>query len=259
MFQVEGGRSVPVEPLQPARNAFGPETSSVVADHLDALLGEQLLPLRAREAGADEPHLLAVDAAGQPVVVEVVAVLDREACLRALRYAGQAARLSTFDLAQAYQGGPDRFAAHLAAFRQTVPASALLSPSTVGAGARLLLVCSEIAPDVEDVIEFLLQPGWQVELLQVGIIEGADGRRIVDVSPVTRTPPPRRNLEPTALRLVRNPPSGSQQRVDAQPDARGQYLARTVGTGSWSALTPPHGTAQPKVPSVVAPSFAVPA
>ncbi|MBO1752997.1 hypothetical protein J4G33_14385 [Actinotalea sp. BY-33] len=273
MFEVEGGRSTPVQPLQPARTSFGTETSSVVADHLDSLLGEQLLPLRARRAGRDEPHLLAVDAAGQPVVVEVVAVLDEAACIRALRYAGRAARLSTQDLAQAYRGGPDRFAAHLASFRETVPVTSLLSPS-VRSGSRLLLVCSEVDHGAEDALEFLLQPGWQVEVLQVGVIEGADGRRIVDVSPVVRTPPPRRAMEPTALHVVRDDervgvPSASAPRTWPVPrvptpdpeQARGRADTPVWDSTSrsWDTSTPSRGTAalQPRVPTVVAPPFAV--
>src|SRR5690606_33095303 len=152
MFQVEGTRSVPVHPMQPARNAFGTEASSVVADHLDALLGEHLLPLHIRQGEQDDPYLLAVDAAGQPVVVEVVPVLDEETVLRALRYAGRAARLSTQDLARIYRGGQDHFTAHLAAFRETVPVTSLLS-TTVRSGSRLLLVCSEIAEGMDDVVE----------------------------------------------------------------------------------------------------------
>lgn len=212
MFEVEAGRSTAVQPHQPAVGAFRSDTTSMVADHLDSLLGEQLLPLRTRQGDADEPYLLAVDAAGQPVVVEVVAVLDEAACIRSMRHAGRAARLSTQDLARAYRGGPEKYAEHLAAFRETVPVTALLSPSVRG-GARLLLVCSDVAESAADVVEFMLQPGWQIEILQVGVLHDALGRRIVDVSPVVRTPPPRRAMEPDGgqadasepgpLRLVR--------------------------------------------------------
>src|SRR5665647_3153060 len=151
----------------------GPATPSMVVDQLDALLGEHLMPLRVRSAGADEPHLLAVDASGQPVVVEIVALLDEEAAIRALRHAGRAARMSTRDLAQAYSGGADRYASHLAAFRLTVPSTALLSTFVRG-GARLLLVCSHISAGMEDVLEFLLQPGWQVDVLRAEVVTEPD-------------------------------------------------------------------------------------
>lgn len=175
----------------------------MLADHLDTLLGEHLLPLRIRQGDADEPYLLAVDASGQPVVVEVVALLDEVAVMRALRHAGRAAGMSTQDLAAAYSGGAHNFARHLAAFRETVPATALLSTSVRG-GSRLLLVCSELDEGMDDVVDFLLQPGAQIEVLRVGVIAGADGARLIDVSPLTRTSPARRAMEPTPLRLVRS-------------------------------------------------------
>jgi hypothetical protein len=171
----------------------------MVVDQLDALLGEHLMPLRARRPGADEPHLLAVDASGQPVVVEIVAVLDDEAAIRALRHAGHAAKMSTRDLAQAYTGGADRFATHLAAFRLTVPSTALLSTFVRG-GARLLLVCSHISPGMDDVLEFLLQPGWQVDVLHAQVVVEPDGNRVVELSPVSRSTPPQRAVDPLERR-----------------------------------------------------------
>lgn len=177
----------------PAGHA-GPATPSMVADQLDALLGEHLMPLRVRNGGADEPHLLAVDASGEPVVVEIVALLDEEAIIRALRHTGRAARMSTGDLAAAYGGGPERYAAHLAAFRLTVPSTALLS-TIVRGGARLLLVCSHIAPGMAEVLEFLLQPGWQVDVLRAEVVAQDDGSRFVELSPVERSTPPERSVE----------------------------------------------------------------
>ena len=158
------------------------------ADQLDTLLGEHLMPLRIRANGADEPYLLAVDASGQPVVVEVVGLLDADAVLRALRHAGRASQMSTKDLADAYSGGADRFASHLAAYRLTVPASSLLSTFVRG-GARLLLVCTHMDPGVRDIVDFLLQPGWQVDVLQVRA-QVVDGQRVMDVSPILKTPEP---------------------------------------------------------------------
>lgn len=179
----------------PATQAYAAPPQPMVADQLDALLGEHLMPLRARTPGKDEPYLLAVDASGQPVVVEVMAVLDEDSVLQALRHAGRAARMSTRDLAEAYRGGADRFGSHLAAFRLTVPATALLSTFVRG-GARLLLVCSHVAPGVADVLEFLLQPGWQVDVLHAQVVTEPDGQRVVELSPVARPTPPRREFDP---------------------------------------------------------------
>lgn len=245
MFQVEGTRSVAVHPLEPATSAFTRAASGVLADNLDTLLGERLLPIRLRNGDEDEPYLLAVDAAGQPVVVEIVPVLDEVAVIRGLRFAGRAAGMSAQDFAAVYRGGPTRFAAHLAAFRETVPATTLL-PTTVRSGARLLLVCSAIAEGVQEIVEFLLQPGWQVDILQVGVVPGADGARIVDVHPLTRTPPPRRAMEPTSsLRIVRHGDGTSTHTTTSHtsvPHTTGPHATGPYTTGSYA--TGPHGPAQ---------------
>jgi hypothetical protein len=178
-----GSRQVPLPPEVTSRH-----TRADVGDQLDALLAEHLLPVRTRRPGQDEPHLLAVDASGRPVVVEVVGRLDEAACLRALGHAGRAAKMSTDQLAEVYSGGAQSFGPHLEAFRRTVSPSSLLRPST-GGGARLLVVCTEIAPDVDDVLEFLIQPGHHVEVLRVRVTADPAGGRLVDVVPVDRSVP----------------------------------------------------------------------
>lgn len=259
MIEVDGGRSVAIHPPNAAPTGFGQHASRVVADNLDELLGEQLLPLRARSGDEDEPHLLAVDASGQPVVVEIVGRLDRPAIMRALTYAGRAAQMSTQDLARAYRGGEERFSAHLEAFRETVPATALLSTS-VRPGSRLLLVCAEIADDVEDALEFLLQPGWQVQLLQVGVVRSPDGQRIVDVLPLTRRAPARRAMEPT-LRLVRSHQHGSGVPSAASADTVTWTASHPVapsygsyGSDSYGSWDSPGGAAWTSSHAVVTPS-----
>lgn len=257
-----------------------PRTSeAMIADQLDALLGEHLMPLRARTPGTDEPYLLAVDASGQPVVVEVVAVLDEPAVLAALRHAGRAARMSTRDLAQAYQGGPERFASHLAAFRLTVPTTALLSTFVRG-GARLLLVCSHVSPGAADVLEFMLQPGWHVDVLRAQVVTDPDGRRVVELSPVARPMPPEREVElpdwgrpersadpmfdPTPL--FRATPRPRLDRPGAQPwrdmlrDAPQADPWAARGAEGWQAsegrpapVVPPLAQVGPGVPAVVSP------
>ena len=265
MSQVDAGRSVPVQPLQPAPTQIRSEASRVVAEHLDALLSEHLLPVRTRDGDEDEPYLLAVDAAGQPVVVEVVPVLDQEALLRALRHTGRAARLSTEDLARAYRSGPARFTADLADFRRTVPATSLLSTSVHG-GARLLLVCATVAAGMRDVVEFLLQPGWQVEVLQVGVTVGLDGDRLVDVSQLTRTAPARTALEPTLVQRERPAPPQPRPVGSSQEGGWVRYTTPPAGVPAAAPgaarLDPPREHDVPvepprRIPTVVPPPFAV--
>ena len=156
--------------------------------NLDALLGDHVLPLRFSPGTGDEPYLLAVDASGHPVVVEAAAVLDEATILRGLRFAGRAARMSTEELARTYPGGPQRYLAHLAAFRLTVPVARLLS-THVREGARLILACTAIAPEAAGAIDFLLQH-VQVEVLRLRS-RAVGGVTEVVAESIARTPPRR--------------------------------------------------------------------
>lgn len=175
LFAVSGGRPDGAHPVRPAEAAYG---ATVVDEHLGALLGEHLLPVAVRVAGADEPYLLAVDAFGRPVVVEVVGLLDGAALLRALAFLGRAARLSLRDLGARYRGGAQRFSADLATFREAVPAARLVPDRH---GARLLLVCGQVHEGLRDAVEALTDRG--VDVLRVGLVDGPGGQ-MIDVSPV---------------------------------------------------------------------------
>src|SRR5450830_1061769 len=211
IFELDEGRPVLVQPMQPAPGSFAADSSALVAEHLTSLLGEQLFPVRLRHGDAPGPHLLALDTTGRPVVIDVVQILDGESLVRALQHAGNAARLSRADLLRTYEGGADRFDADFRDFRDEAPLSAAQTGPLPG--ARLLLVCAEVDPQVMDAVAFLREPGRQVEVLQIGVVRGVDGRRYVDVSPIVLRQPARRAVEPASPRLVR------------QRDAPGDHLA----------------------------------
>ena len=246
IFELDSGRPSLVEPMRPAAGTFDTDSTALVAEHLVSLLGEPLFPVATRPGTSDAPHMLAVDAAGQPVVVEVVQVLDMPGLTRALRYAGAAARMSSVDLARAYGAGPEQFAADLVAFRESVPVARAHAAARHG-GARLVLVCSEVTENLVDAVEFLRQPGRQVEVLQLGVVRGADGRRYAEVSPLVPSRPARRPVEPSVLRVL--PATGAQPVVPG--GAGGPSSERVVG-----ALAP-NGTFPYVLPVPVGPVPAV--
>jgi hypothetical protein len=193
IFELDDGRGTLVQPMRPSADSFEVDSTALVDDHVSALLGEQVLPVR-RGGDGTGPHLLALDAAAGPVVVEVVQLLDPDALVRALRHAGGAARLSRSDLARMYHGGPEAFEADLAVFRDRAPF--VRSTSGAPGGVRLVLVCSEVEDGLTDVLDFVASNA-QVEVLRLGVAEGPGGRRYVDVSPLPRTQSrERRPVEP---------------------------------------------------------------
>ncbi len=197
IFELDAGRPVLVQPMQPAAGAFEAETQALVVDHLSALLNEHVFPVVRSHGAPGEPQVLALDAHGQPVVAEVVRVLDGESLVRALQHAGATSRLSTDDLARAYTGGAHAFADDLVAFRESLPIAVRNAPSR-SAGARVVVFCAEVAESVQDAVEFLRQSGRQVEVLVVGVVRGHDGRRLLDVSPLGAPALLRRPTEPAS-------------------------------------------------------------
>ncbi|MFB7799992.1 hypothetical protein [Isoptericola sp. NPDC056134] len=187
LFEVDAQRPLLVQSdRSPAASAQGVGTTAhrVVDSHIDGLLGEQIFPV-SPGVGPDEPHLLALDATGSPVVVELVADLDRAALTRALDHAGAAGRLTRGALAERYHGGPSAFHRDVAAFYDSVP----ITRSQPGrSSARLIVICQEASEEILNAVDFLRQPTMPVEVLKMGVVHSADGRRFVDVSPLVIHP-----------------------------------------------------------------------
>lgn len=180
LFEVEGERPHLVRTPRPG---VGSGAHRVVESHIDGLLGEQIFPV-APGAGPDEPHLLALDATGAPVVVELVAELDEAALARALDHAGAAGRMTRGQLAARYHGGAQAFQRDVAEFYDSVP----MTRTQPRGGARLIVICQEARQDVLNAIDFLRQPAMPVEVLRMAMLHGADGRRFIDVSPLVIHP-----------------------------------------------------------------------
>lgn len=193
IFELDDGHSTLVQPMRPSAESFEDDTAALIGEHAAALIGESVLPIR--EGGSGGPRLLALDASAQPVVVEVVQLLDAQALVRALQHAGAASRMSRSDMARAYRGGRDAFEPDLAVFRDRAP----LVHTERRDGVRLVLMCAEVADGVRDAVEFIAS-GVRVQVMRLGVTEGPGGRRYLDVSPVHATAPEgRRPVEPASV------------------------------------------------------------
>ncbi|WP_402468305.1 restriction system modified-DNA reader domain-containing protein [Isoptericola aurantiacus] len=187
LFEVDASRPLLVQSGRSAgavEPGLGTTAHRVVDSHIDGLLGEQIFPV-AQGAGPDEPHLLALDATGSPVVVELVAELDKAALTKALDHAGWAGRLTRGDLAGRYHGGANAFQRDIADFYDSVP----ITRSQPGrSSARLIVICQEAGEEILNAVDFLRQPTMPVEVLKMGVMHTQDGRRFVDVSPLVIHP-----------------------------------------------------------------------
>lgn len=256
IFELDEGRPRLVQPMQPLTGSFAQECASLLTHHLAAIAGEPLFAVRSRTGTpdhADLPELLALDATGRAVVVDVVQVVDDDAVISALRHAGAASRMTTTDLARAYHPDPSRFAVDFAAFREQ---AAFGTQTNRREGVRLILLCSEVAAEAGDTLGFLRGPGRHVDVLQVGVVRGVDDRRLLDVSPLATHEGARRSVEPTALRLVRSsegfvaspgPSTNAPYEPRVAPGTPGG--SRKPASGELRAVTPPPEAPGPPAPT----------
>ena len=153
IFELDEGRPRLVQPMQPLAGSFAQEAAALLTapprrDRRGAPV-RGALPDRRRRTTRTCPTLLALDATGRSVVIDVGQVLDDDAIVSALRHAGAAARMTTTDLARAYHPDPSRFAVDFAAFREQ---AAYGAQSTRREGVRLILLCSEVAAEAGDTL-----------------------------------------------------------------------------------------------------------
>ena len=252
IFELDDGRTRPVQPLQPRAGTFVAEVRALLADQLGAVIGEALFPVRPRASlpeHADAPELLALDGGGRPVVIEATQVLDDDALIAALRHTGIAGPVTGTDLARAYHPEPTRFANDFATFRARAP---FATTSARRDGARLILLCAEVAPEAVDTLAALCGLGSNVTVLQVGVIRGADDRRWLEVAPLAPHEPERRSVEPTGLRLVPAPVPAAAPVAAAVPAPIAAPARVPVSRRDARAGGPPLPPAPPPV-AVVAP------
>jgi len=249
IFELDEGRPRLVQPMQPLTGSFAQECASLLTHHLAAIAGEPLFAVRSRTVTpdhADLPELLALDATGRSVVIDVVQVVDDDAVITALRHAGAASRMTTTDLARAYHPDPSRFAVDFAAFREQ---AAFGTQTNRREGVRLILLCSEVAAEAGDTLGFLRGPGRHVDVLQVGVVRGVDDRRLLDVSPLATHEGARRSVEPTALRLVRSSEGFATGNVPYEPRVAPGAGSRKPPSGELRAVTPPPAAPGPPAPT----------
>ncbi|MFE5294499.1 hypothetical protein ACFQ8T_20145 [Isoptericola sp. NPDC056618] len=261
LFEVDAQRPLLVQSdRSPTASAQGVGTTAhrVVDSHIDGLLGEQIFPV-SPGVGPDEPHLLALDATGSPVVVELVADLDRAALTRALDHAGAAGRLTRGALAERYHGGPAAFHRDVSAFYDSVP----ITRSQPGrSSARLIVICQEASEEILNAVDFLRQPTMPVEVLKMGVVHSADGRRFVDVSPLVIHPasaPSAPSLSAPApaapTDTVAAPgddtasPTGGTARVDPETFAEGVAVGLALGGKNPATVQAPRERAESAPPS----------
>lgn len=252
LFDFRGAaRAHPVTPTLPDDASFAAAVRAVVTEHLPALLGEPLLTVAERPRSTAD--LLALDAAGLPVVVQVTPRLTAAGLLEALDTAGRAAGLTRADLAAKHPDGPDRFYAALRAFFDSVPVTRP-GPSAPGT-VRLVIVCADVEDSLLHALAFLRSGAARVEVLHVGMLAGRGGQRLVDVSPLQpEQAAARRAVESVLTGAITTVPLAAPG-VPGQPrPAFGATAPPVAATTTPATTTPVTTTPATSTPSTTAPA-----
>ncbi|MDO5726667.1 MAG: hypothetical protein Q4Q03_01935 [Bowdeniella nasicola] len=173
LYEFDDGHLIPARFGQPTTTGLSREHLQAVRSHVLELVGRPLFPVLWEEG--DDGRLLALDAAGATVTVEVLRELNAQTLVAALTRAGHSAALGWLDLAARYPSGEQAFRRDWNQFRQALP-------PRIAPGARIVLVASVITEDLRPALEMLAGSG--VEAHQLQLRDFGDGRQLLDIVPV---------------------------------------------------------------------------
>lgn len=177
VFELDQQTLVPIRRQAIDSGVYEVEIEQLLWDNLEEITGENLfrvsrqpqLPLGGR------PDIVALDATGRVVVIEVKRDVDRHQLAQALEYAGWARNTSLDELAGMFHGGSAGFWAEWQEFTATP------TPVLVQRDPRLYLIARTIHQRTNQALEFLLQNGLPVQVLKIAFYLDEGDRRFLDV------------------------------------------------------------------------------
>lgn len=175
-FQLEDSSLVPFRRQAIASGVYEDEIEGLLWDNLEELTGENLFRVaRQPVLPLGRPDVIALDLLGRIVVIEVKRDVDRNQLAQALEYAGWALGAGLDELARKYHGGEASFWDDWKEFTGTD------TPTLVHRKPQLVLVARSFEPKTAKALEFLVENGLPVKLLQVAFYADDDGNRFLNV------------------------------------------------------------------------------
>ncbi len=167
----------PFRRLNSGVDVYESEIERLFWENLEAFSGEPLFAVarQARLRGGGIPDILALDAQGRVVLVEIKRDVDRGQLAQCLEYAGWARTTSLDELAGLYTHGPQRFFTDWQQFTGTS------TPVLLERVPRITLVARSFDVRTDAALLFLQESGVPLRLIRVVFYEDAHGDRIVDV------------------------------------------------------------------------------
>lgn len=247
IFELKGTRLVPaslgVIAGTPERRAAMEAAGLQLVDILRRPL---LTVVRDRVAGGDS--LVALDATGQVVTIEILDALDADRLLTAMSRASTNVAGGWGRLATRYPGGADALRSDLEAMRGSTP-SQVASP-------RLILLAARVPEDLR--ASLLVLTGSAVEIHELSVRKGEDGRTFVAVEPLAPQAPAssdgagssagRRTRGPEPLHVAPAVPAPSSLPAPFS-DSLSAPAPSSLPTRASSLPAPPSPLSAPQVPA----------
>jgi hypothetical protein len=177
IFKIQPDGLVGLARVKAGPDLYEKEIEDLLWSNLEAFVGEDLFPVARqptiRTGGI--PDVVALDATGRVVVIEVKRSIERTQLAQCLEYAGWARTANLDELARLYSGGVESFFAAWQEFTKTA------TPLVVNPIPRLVLVAGRFDGRTADALAFLQDSNNPVELVPVTLYQDSDGDRIIHI------------------------------------------------------------------------------
>jgi Restriction Enzyme Adenine Methylase Associated len=178
LYEIAGvGDLRPFRRLAGSSGLYEKEIEDLFWANPDEFLGEPLL-LVARQptlAAGGRPDVVALSKDARVTVIEIKRDVDRGQLAQCLEYAGWARRAGLDELAGMYHEGPDAF------FGAWLEFTGDAAPAVINPRPRLVLIARTFHGRTHSALDFLVENGVPVEILEVSIYEDAEDRRFLHV------------------------------------------------------------------------------
>ncbi len=177
LFEIGDNELVPFRRVQAGPELYEEEIEGLLWADLEAFLGEALFPISRQPRIADglRPDIVALDADGRVVVIEVKRDIDRKQLAQCLEYAGWARSANLDEIAEIYHGGSEAF------FPAWVEFTSTSSPQLIQRPPRVVLVARDFDERTDGALSFLTDSDLPISVLRVTVYTDQGGRRFIDV------------------------------------------------------------------------------
>jgi Restriction Enzyme Adenine Methylase Associated len=179
LYEIRGnGELAPFRLLRGGADLYEKEIEELAWENPDEFLGESLLLVARQQPLPDggRPDIIGLSKDARVVVVEIKRDIERRQLAQCLEYAGWARTTSLDELAGMYHGGAEAF------FRDWQEFTEASVPQVVNRNPKIVLVARTFHGRTESALDFLLENGVPISVIEVALYEDNQQRRFLDIT-----------------------------------------------------------------------------